>query len=166
MPIMNKLTAAYLAGLIDGEGYISILKNKKDTYKDGFRHQAVLKIVMTDKEIIEWLYNGFGGLFEPRKGIGNRKDSYCWVLKNNKNLIPFLLKVTPYLKVKRKQANILIEFNKTFGQYQIVKNKSGGVHKELSNQTREQRESLYHQIRELNKIGKWQPKRLSEVSLK
>lgn len=163
---MNKLTAAYLAGLIDGEGYLGIQKNKKEQNVGGYGYIGVIKICMTDKALIKWLKDSFGGYFHERKGKGNRQDSYDWTLRNERNIKPFLDKVYPYLKVKKKQADILKKFFKTFNgkQYKIVKNgeKKAGVHKELNGTTKENRENLYWQIRKSNHSVFWQAERLSE----
>lgn len=163
---MSKLTAAYLAGLIDGEGYLGIQKNKREDNIGGYGYMGVIKICMIDENIIKWLKNSFGGNFEKRIGKDNRQDSYGWTLRHGKNIEPFLNKVYPYLKVKRKQADILKKFFKTFNgdQYKIVENKLGygtGVHKELNETTKEDREKLYWQIRKSNHSTHWQPERLS-----
>ena len=55
MSVMSKLVAAYLAGLIDGDGYLGIVKQKRATYKNGIMYYAAIKIGMCDKKIIQWL---------------------------------------------------------------------------------------------------------------
>jgi hypothetical protein len=153
---MNKLTAAYLAGLIDGEGYLGIQKNPKESYVGGYAHVGVIKICMTDEVIIRWLKDSFGGNFYEREGKDGRKNSYEWCIRHGKNITPFLSKIYPYLKVKKQQAEVLKKFLKTFDdKYKIVENKLGnstGVHKELKDETRQNREKLYWQLRELKKL--------------
>jgi len=155
---MSKLTASYLAGLIDGEGCIEIQKRKKPECIVGHYYTARIRISSTNKEIIEWLKNSFGGYISERKGNGNNKDSWTWCLAYGKAK-KFIGKVCPYLKIKRKQAELLREFFKTFekGSYMIVENKlknnGTGYHKELRKEILEKREKLYQQIRALNQKG-------------
>ena len=155
---MSKLTAAYLAGLIDGEGYLGIQKRTKVECIGGKMYVGVLKIVMIDKYLIKWLKDSFGGYFGKRIGKDGRMDSYEWCLRHEKNIKPFLDKVFPYLKVKRKQAEVLRVFFRTFD------NKKIGTR--LTEETREYREKLYLELKLLKKSTQWQPERLSEVSPK
>ena len=149
---MSKLTAAYVAGLIDGEGSLEI--QKKDT-----KYQTRIRICMTDERTIIWLKESFGGYFGTRKFDDNWKDAYVWDIHNNRLVKPFIEKVYPYLRIKRKQAEIIKEFLKTFNSesYKIVKNNSeyhNGRHKELSDKTLVKRERLFQEMRLLNKKGK------------
>ena len=164
---MSKLTAAYLAGLIDGEGYIGIQKQTRKHNIDGYGYMGVLKICMTDKYLIKWLSDSFGGYFGERIGKDGRKDSYEWCLRHERNVKPVLDKVFPYLKVKRKQAEVLKKFFGTFNPnaYKIVKNRLGnngtGYHKELKTEIKEYREKLYLELKQLKKTTQWQPERLN-----
>ena len=155
---MSKLTASYLAGLIDGEGCLEILKRKKEACVGGYYYVARLRISSVDKEIIEWLKNSFGGFIYYRKGKGNERDSWTWTIQfmKAKRIIDA---VYPYLRIKKRQAEILKHFFATYKpeSYKIVENKIGkngtGYHKELKDEIREKREKLHRQIRELNRRG-------------
>ena len=155
---MNKLTASYLAGLIDGEGSLEIRKRKKPECKNGIMYVARIRITLTDKTLIYWLKDSFGGWISERIGKENHKDSYEWCLNYGSNK-KFLDKVFPYLKVKKKHGEILKKFLNTFKKdsYKIVKNKLGygtGLHKELTDKIVKEREELYQQIKELNIRGR------------
>jgi len=101
---MNKLTAAYLAGLIDGEGCLDFGTNKKRGY-----YQPRIRITLVEKDVILWLQNSFGGGFAVREFDNeNWKTAYTWTLNGNR-VKPFLLKVRPYLRIKRKQCDILLK---------------------------------------------------------
>ena len=168
---MSKLTAAYLAGLIDGEGSLEIQRIKGDQYKNGISYQARIRICMTNKEIIKWLYESFGGYFCERViEDKNFKNSYEWTLRNNRLVKPFINKTYPYLRVKKKHAEIIKRFLKTFNKnsYNRTETKLGygtGYHLEVKQEIIERREKLFHQIRELNKRGKSvQPERLNRTT--
>ena len=153
MPIMNKLTASYLAGIIDGEGCLDIRKMKNDRRY----YSARLRVGMVDKEFIEWLRNSFGGSIYCRKQNGNNRTSYTWQV-DAKMTMKILEKIYPYLRLKKKQAEIVMKFWKT-KKYIIVPNKRiinphNKVHKELLPEIRKKRDSLYWQLRSLQIKGK------------
>ena len=160
---MSKLTAAYVAGLVDGEGSLGIQKEDR-------KYQARIRVCMTDEFIIKWLYESFGGYFSTRTFNNDKwKTAYEWDIHSNRLVKPFLDKIYPYLRVKKKQAEVIKEFQRTFNNsFKKVKNKSeyhNGHHLELKDETIKKRYNLYLQIKELNKKGKFvQPERLSKVT--
>lgn len=87
----NKL--AYLAGLVDGEGYLKIEK-----------HGTIrLNICMTDKNTIRWIYNNFGGNFcEMKQKTVTGKTVYSWYLNQGKELFYLLILLLPFLVTKKK----------------------------------------------------------------
>lgn len=98
----------YAAGLFDGEGSILILAEQNA------KHRLRIKIANTDYAVIEWLQSIFDGtasdnLSPTRKRKPNEKDAWEWRL-NGKEASQFLMLITPFLKVKREQARIAIEF--------------------------------------------------------
>lgn len=138
---MKQTDLAYVAGLLDGEGYVGILKvrkgNKKEWhYTREFMHVPCIKVVMTDKEPIEWLYKTIGGTFATRPRRDQRNISYEWMLRK-KQTSTILKRLLPFLKVKRQSAEIIIrlcELSKPFGR---------GVSDENFNE----RERLYWEIK-------------------
>ena len=121
---ISKLTSAYLAGLVDGEGYIGILKVKKGNKAKWFSSREfifvpVIKVAMTDRATIQWLYDSFGGTFETRKAHdGNARESYGWAIKNAKPK-EFLKFIYPYLRIKKRQAEILFRYPHHMAGYAI-----------------------------------------------
>jgi len=81
---------AYLAGLIDGEGYLQIRK-------DG---QIRLRIGMTDKPTIQWIKENFGGSISEQK-TKKGKPFYVWHMNQGAALIYLLLLVIPFLVAKK-----------------------------------------------------------------
>lgn len=148
MPIMNKLTASYIAGIIDGEGSIGLQKNKKSECVNGINYVPRLRIGMIDKEFIEWLKNSFGGWIYHRKQNGNNKDSYTWQVEG-KVMKEIIKKVYPYLRIKKKHAEIIMKFWKTKEYVVIPKS-----HKELKPEIRVMRDNLYQQLIKIQIKGK------------
>ena len=109
---MKKTDLAYIAGIIDGEGCIGIYKGKSGRKKKEYYHLQVV-VRMTNEWIIRWLYFAFPGSFSEHtypKEI-NRLKIWTWQLTGEKALI-FLELIYPYLKLKKQQAEIAINFQK------------------------------------------------------
>jgi len=84
----NKI--AYLAGLIDGEGYLKIEK-----------HGTIrLNVGMTDEKTIDWIYNNFGGTKTEQK-TPKGKPFYVWRMNQGKDLFYLLLLLIPFLVTKK-----------------------------------------------------------------
>ena len=55
---------------------------------------------------MRWLLSTFGGVYYP---LG-KEGEYVWKVKGQKNKELCLLAILPYLKIKRDQANIMLQF--------------------------------------------------------
>lgn len=114
---MNTLSLQYIAGLIDGEGYISILPSRsKELRNPSF--EPVIKIGMTGKSaklIFEYLVNSYGGHidFSERSHKNPKwKDVNTYIIKSKPKVLRLLNDIIPYLIIKKEQAAIVIEFCK------------------------------------------------------
>lgn len=106
---MNKTDLAYLSGCSDGESCICISKSKHNNYRASFA------VAMNNVESILLFQRLFGGNLR----IGNKKSSKTNVIKHNQYIISYsdmnkvkqiLQALLPYLKVKKEQAKLTIEF--------------------------------------------------------
>lgn len=109
--VTEKIKLAYIAGIVDGEGYISITKNACSTCVRGYRHRVQIVIVNTDLRLINRLKNWFGGHIEKivRPEI-YRKQAYSWKMWAVNEQLEFLNLVEPHLFIKRINAQICIDF--------------------------------------------------------
>lgn len=101
----------YLAGIIDGEGTITINRHSRNT-KGQWHLKPMLRVADRNKELIEYLVRNFGGSCTKYQ----RKESkpiYRWTVHAIKHINEILIDVCPYLIVKRLHADILIEFTKS-----------------------------------------------------
>lgn len=108
---MNETDKAYIAGLFDGEGCISIRENKG---KKGYVNPVIVMdciISMTDFETVEWVHkvSGLGSLYIRDRTKENYKDQLRWAASSNQ-AAEFLKLILPYLHNKKEQAEIAIEF--------------------------------------------------------
>ncbi len=89
---------AYIAGIIDGEGCICIVKPKHNNYS------LQICVKMLDPEAV-FLINSFfpGNVYYGKQG------DYQWSITSQK-AYKFLLVITPYLRIKHAQSYIGIKF--------------------------------------------------------
>jgi len=106
----NETDLAYAAGIIDGEGCISIYRNTCKTCVIGFRYSLVVRVGMKSKQIPLWLHQSFGGSFHEYINLGFGDSlMYCWSL-GSREARDFLLKILPYLRLKKEHAELAIQF--------------------------------------------------------
>src|SRR3990167_3183108 len=154
--MMSKKTAAYLAGFIDGEGTLTITTG---TVKGSTFYRPHLVISSTNREIIEWFKNSFGGWTRGGLNINNENwnELFRWTLHRENLLVPFLEKVKPYLKIKKRHAEILLQFVKLFDKkdYSYERRQNGTIVKKIiSPEILSKRKELFEEIKKLNLRGK------------
>lgn len=94
---------AYIAGIIDGEGAVYL--TSKGSYLQGR-----VSVAVTNIECINVLYNTtkMGRLYqEKRQG---RKVLYKWTVFKRLEIYLLLKSIYSYLVIKKKQADIMLEF--------------------------------------------------------
>jgi len=117
---MKRTDLAYVAGIVDGEGSISISDKRNKEAKDAkeiaqFTLQVNVKSV--DEWLPTWLSFAFGGsVYTYYNQAGN--CMWSWTIYAN-TASEFLKLILPYLHLKRPQAEIAI-------QYQTVKRERKG----------------------------------------
>lgn len=92
---LSPTEAAYLAGIIDGEGSIS-MDFRRNTYR--------LSIGNTDKALLNWIYDRLGGAIRLKEKKEGRKPMYYWVCNQMYIVFSILSAVEPYLIVKKGKA--------------------------------------------------------------
>jgi hypothetical protein len=116
--------AAYMAGIMDGEGTFYI-GNYSGNRKNGDKHfQTLIAIATTDKSLMDWLHNIFGGgvrSYTPKQMAKNsRKQVYRWCATSNR-MLQICQIILPYLVIKKRQAEIMIEIRETFNDEHNIK---------------------------------------------
>jgi len=120
MAILTEIEKAYMAGIIDGEGCISLSPAYKS--KRGQVHRLLLTVNNTSLSLISWVAekwqanlhlfksNTLNSLLPLRK----HKIYSCQI--NGKKAVLILKEILPYLICKKRQAEVAIEFGKTIGK--------------------------------------------------
>jgi hypothetical protein len=137
---------AYAAGIIDGEGSIKIWESKMNPKLRG-QFNLRVNVTSTDKCLIDWLAQKFGGssseMRSPsRTKFVKRKLGYIWEC-SRPNILTFLEGIYPYLVIKKDRCKIAIEFRKTFAKRE----------RNLSIETREIRSKICMQMSHFNSRG-------------
>lgn len=108
---------AYLAGIIDGEGSIYI-GNFSSNPKTGSKYyQTNIEITNTDKNLMDWIVNTFGGRLNTYTAKqlpkNSRRTVYRWIATGERvtHLAEILL---PYLIAKKRQCEIMIKMRETY----------------------------------------------------
>jgi len=93
---------AYAAGIVDGEGCISLVHHSR---QDGY----VLRVSVAMKgQVLPWFKETFGGDIGP-----NQPGLNVWNLNRKRDQKTFLNQILPYLKHKMVQAEIALAFIET-----------------------------------------------------
>lgn len=112
IPSLEAVSAAYFAGLFDGEGYITVSVPRE-------RNTAVLVVGLgsTDLQVLEELHRVFGGCLTALRISSrvSRKPSREWKITND-GAADFLKVVFPYLRIKKRQAALAFKFRKVMSQ--------------------------------------------------
>lgn len=96
----------YYAGFFDGEGCIMIKKK----HSGRPYHTLDIAISLTNLNILEDFRRAFGGTIHGAyKSKVYYKDKWMWMIGGNKALA-FLKLIYPYLRLKRGEAELGIEF--------------------------------------------------------
>lgn len=100
--MINEIKAAYLAGLIDGEGCVFLAK-----------YGQVIQVTSTDLDIIERAYAYSGNLGHIRGPIshartnrdgGKNKTHYEWTVSDRAGSILLLNSIYPHMSARRKNS--------------------------------------------------------------
>ena len=155
----------YFAGLIDGEGTITITFTQYDRkgYGRGSKHSVLVHVGMTDERPIYALQRQFGGTVKKWiKKNPKWSDIYIWRVYSAEAR-ECLKRIRPYLMVKQEQADICLEFfEKTVTTQREVSKKSPRA-RQLPEHIYQIRCALVDRIRPLNFRGPKAPRACVET---
>jgi len=149
---IDDYTKAWLAGFIDGEGYIGIVRQRKKPGKYNsatWQYHPWIIITGTDKDIIDDLCIVLDAKRASLSPTAGHKIGYQAKITNFASLRKLIEWITPFLRIKNQQAILLLKFidyrensiivtgRKSYG------NSSFGIDEE----------NIYLELRKLNKRG-------------
>ena len=151
---VSETELAYAAGIIDGEGCVEIRFNnsKFERHAKGTTSRISVSQAEPRYELLEWLQRKFGGsIFEhnrtDREPTHNK--SRKWVTQANQ-AADFCKLILPYLLLKKRQAELIIEHQATKNQVNAGKSTSGI---RISEEIISKREAQIEECARLNKRG-------------
>lgn len=109
-PNLTVAQAAYIAGLIDGEGSIYVKRCRKWL-------QAIISIGNTDRRCLDFCYEvlqaGNVKFWQPsrknRRPIRSNKPLYSWYVGSRAEVLGIIKAIYPYLQIKKEQADAVLE---------------------------------------------------------
>lgn len=134
---MKTINLYYFAGFFDGEGSIGIMNSRvRLNWSPEYRLQ--ISIGQNDGGTMDWIIENFGGHLHKVK----RDNSYIW-LTSNKHAYKLLKIILPYLKYKKPQAELAIQFYEEC--YKIIK-------RPVSKEMLEKRKTFFLEMKRLKTI--------------
>ena len=106
MPTITDTEAAYLAGFIDADGHIGIMRRTRHSASRTYKYlRPIVQIGQSKREILDWISDLVGGAVSVNCSRG------FYNLRLHAGTVRWLLpQLLPYLKVKKRQAEIVLQF--------------------------------------------------------
>jgi hypothetical protein len=103
---LEPAVAAYIAGLIDGEGTVTLTRNHA-----GENRRLVVSVANTELQLLEFLSDQIGaGKITKKRTVSDRHTpSYCYAISSQQALM-LLQQVSPYMiSYKRRRAQLALD---------------------------------------------------------
>lgn len=157
MPTTLSLTEpqkAYLAGFIDGEGYIGLtFQRKKETINNAptIRYHPFLIIANNNISVLSYVRDiiGDGRIYKLKRSVRNQKPGFQYKLTKMNTLEVLLPAIEPYLVVKQQQAKLLVKYLNIRGSKRIT---TGAGSRGITSFDREEQQ-VHRELLLLNKKG-------------
>ena len=105
---------AYLAGIVDGEGYVGIKKtNNRSDCRNPQYHERI-QVRMVDECVIKLFKDTFGGNYykETNHSKYSKKPLYCYQASDK--LAASIIKILiPFLVLKKRQAGLILNLRES-----------------------------------------------------
>ncbi len=156
--MLSKEDIIYIAGFLDGEGWIGLQKTPIKRSRWAYTYYLVrIGVSNTNKEILEWLQSSTGkGYIRVNASnlkLPNRKPCWMWDI-SGKNAIEFLELIYPYLKIKKEVVTTIMELRKVIDTQKEERLSQKIKYKPpISEESNKRREELYQKVRGLNRKG-------------
>lgn len=118
---MNEIEKAYVAGIIDGEGTVTLAKHKSNALPS-----PEISIANNDIKLLLWVQNKVNGgvIVNKKKRKQHHHDSYTWTIRYDKAM-RLLDDIRDYLIVKKQHADLILK------EYKSVTHRTGKYSPEM-----------------------------------
>lgn len=135
---------AYLAGLIDGEGTITIYKHRQHQ-RPTFQFRPRIVVTNTSMPLMQSLIRDYGGsIILNYRREGKNKPCFLWRVFSQADIERVITGVRPYLIIKAAHADLMMRF------IDLRKSVGRAAYGKVE-------EFCYQEIRRLNKRGGYSP---------
>ncbi|MFH1868368.1 MAG: hypothetical protein ABH843_05300 [Candidatus Omnitrophota bacterium] len=132
---MEESVKAYLAGIVDGEGTVTLVRSHKNKTPC-----PEVSVSNTSLILLKWIQRRAGGVIASKNtSKPNHSVSYVWRLRYDKALC-FLNEIKEYLIIKRRHAELITQ------EYKKVTHRAG----KYTPQLLKKKDALVQRIRKLN----------------
>jgi hypothetical protein len=103
---LSTQAAAYIAGLIDGEGTVTLTRLHADENR-----RLVISIANTEQSLLKFVIDqvGAGKITRKRTNLPQHTPSFCYAV-TSRQALSLLKQISPYLRsYKRKRADLALE---------------------------------------------------------
>lgn len=142
----------YLAGFVDGEAYIGLIKKTSKVCSLGYYYKPNIKVTQRTKysAVLNEFKNKYGGYLTTREQINstNQNAVDTWEISNRPMVKQLLLDIREYSIVKKEHIELLLEF--------IELPRSS---EKDSKQYDQRKSEIYSEMRKINKRGLAETKR-------
>lgn len=163
---MKKLTisdANYIAGLTDGEGNLRADRcvHRVRSRAPCFNYGNTLRIRFADEQTIRWLQETFGIGCVYAESNGRYQTMWNWQV-SGKQCAEVLKVILPYLRTKRRQAELVLKFRERIETYKQPRDARG---RGLPIDDEENRKRLAI-IDEIHRLNQPRPKKKTKAPVK
>lgn len=133
---ISKTDASYFAAFFDADGGVGLYP-----VVGRVCYSSQVNISNTNKDILELYKKSFGGnIYKRIKYKTNHRQCRDWRLSDKKDVLYFLKTVIPFLKQKKRQAELLQEYyNTTYGSGRHRSPELIKSHKKLMNEIKKEK---------------------------
>jgi len=145
MKSKNIVDLAWLAGIIDGEGSIFVMKQSRKDRDRMFNYILRMSVQSTDRIMaFECMkITGEGATMDAPTKKENRSNTYKWQISGRK-AAHLLEELLPFLRVKKDQAEAAILFQSTTKKHW----------RNMTSDDYQTQENFYYRLKELKILGK------------
>jgi hypothetical protein len=160
--VITEAKLGWVAGFIDGEGYIGIIRQKwNNTKVDRWYYRPAIDVAQSKPEPILLLKEMFNAGRIVKQTAWNGSHIWHWVVTGPVQINEILTQLLPYLIVKKQQAELVIKFRTT-----VIPRGCTGRFSHLPDSVYAEREAIWAAVKALNSVKAVQAERLNkETSL-
>lgn len=109
----SEISYQYMAGLLDGDGTITVAAQIKTATKAGLQLHPVIKIDSVNLDFLKLFQQQFGGFIgKKRQDQYHKRPLWEWRISSIEGCFKFVVSVEPFLILKKKQGQLLESFLK------------------------------------------------------